>query len=120
MIGTNPAFTGVTRRMIYEEFEVIGCFKDNFVHDLDVWPWGNIIPRISMTYERCAAKCKTMGHLYAGLQTAGYCACGDTYGKYGTSRGCNMRCTGDSTQICGNTWRNTILKLKDGNTQLQN
>lgn len=49
-------------------------------------------------------------YLYAALQASSYCACGNSYGRYGSGAGCDMACSGDNTQMCGAGMKNTILK----------
>lgn len=41
------------------------------------------------------------------------CFCGDSYGKYGqaNSRDCDVACPGNSTQMCGGGWRNSVFEV---------
>ena len=36
------------------------------------------------------------------------CFCGNTYGNYGSSSSCNVKCTGNSAEICGGSGANSI------------
>ena len=52
------------------------------------------------------------GYDYAGLQARAYCSCGNTYGSHGlaSESECDETCTGDTSQICGGGWRNSVYK----------
>jgi hypothetical protein len=39
------------------------------------------------------------------------CFCGDTYGTYGKSDNCTLRCTGNSKEICGTFWSNSVYDV---------
>ena len=41
------------------------------------------------------------------------CFCGNQYGSHGTApeTDCNMQCNGDSSKICGGSWRNSVYKV---------
>lgn len=57
-----------------------------------------------MTYDLCANFCiKTQGSTLFGVEFGGECYCGNelTAGSVPVSSGCNMACSGDSTQTCG-------------------
>ena len=102
----------------------VGCYIDSAggVRDLDhamcksgVVPMASgACPNLSymdidsMTIEKCAQWCSSFK--YFGLQISNECYCGDTYGSQGRADegDCNRACTGDSTQICGATGRNSI------------
>ena len=74
-----------------------------------------------LSKEVCAAKCKSYGYKYMGLQFARECFCSNTFDNpYGrtTKRedghgGCNMKCTGNNSQFCGGRWRQMVYKLKE-------
>ena len=51
------------------------------------------------------------GYRYAGLQSAQCCSCGTSYGLYGTASNCNMPCIGNTNEICGGPWSNTIVEI---------
>lgn len=40
----------------------------------------------------------------------GQCYCGNSYGSYGKSI-CNTKCRGNSTQICGGDWANSVYDV---------
>jgi uncharacterized caspase-like protein len=82
----------------------IGCFRDSGKRDLD----GPTSYDGKMTPQLCVATCAKAGFAYAGVQYAGHCFCGNTYGAHGAAQNCDTKCTGDRDQICGGTWANAI------------
>jgi len=78
-----------------------GCYNDNSnSRDLPVRQ-----PDIG-TIQECASYCST--YKYFGVQFASQCFCGNKYGSYGSSTGCNSHCNGNSTQTCGGANANSI------------
>lgn len=89
----------------------IGCFNDpNNPFDLD----GHLERSQSNTPQRCVEICKQKGFAYAGVQYSESCLCGNSYGKFGTSNNCNMKCTGDPSQICGGINSNSVYSTGGG------
>ncbi len=94
-----------TAKSAAAEMVLLGCFKDsNRPFDLD----GFLERSSSNTPESCVAKCRAKGFAYAGVQYGQSCLCGNSYGKQGTSSACNMKCTGDSSKICGGLYCNSV------------
>jgi uncharacterized caspase-like protein len=85
----------------------LGCFKDDSKRDLD----GHNFYDRNMTTELCVSTCRAKGFSHAGTQYASYCFCGNTFGKFGKSDGCNTKCTGNRDETCGGTWANAIYKV---------
>ena len=57
-----------------------------------------------------------VGYRYAGLQYEAECYCGNSgYDRYGVGDGCNHPCTGNSDQICGGDWRNSVYLIRKYN-----
>ncbi|CAH1776386.1 unnamed protein product, partial [Owenia fusiformis] len=86
----------------------LGCYKDSGDRDLP-----HHVGTTDLTPEVCIDTCRNLnqGYLYAGVQSTTQCFCGTSYGKHGTSTGCNRQCPGDSRQICGGTWANNIYAI---------
>ena len=83
----------------------IGCYKDpNNPFDLD----GFLQRSSNNTPQRCIETCRAKGFAYAGVQYGQSCLCGNSYGKFGEASNCNMKCTGDSSQICGGYNANSV------------
>ena len=57
---------------------------------------------------------------YAGLQAASYCLCGNRFGTYGKRKesDCKFDCSGDSSQKCGGSWRNSVYQTGLGEHSL--
>ena len=57
----------------------------------------------NMTVAGCTAKCQSLGYLYAGVEYAQECYCGNQIANGGSSisSGCNMPCAGNSSEYCG-------------------
>ncbi|PVF98750.1 WSC-domain-containing protein [Serendipita vermifera] len=55
------------------------------------------------TIEKCTAICYENSFKYAGVEYGGECYCANTIGDTGSAvtDGCNMPCSGDSSQTCG-------------------
>ena len=87
----------------------LGCYVDKDDRALP----SDYISRLDMTIERCLTHCRTIGHMYAGLQNGSGCWCGDNYNKYGEADEayCNKTCSGNDEQLCGGEYRNSVVKL---------
>jgi hypothetical protein len=70
-----------------------------------------------MTTERCIEYCREKNFPYAGTQYGQQCFCGITYGKSGPSGNCTMPCAGNSSQICGGGWANSVYRTGAGADQ---
>ncbi|PVF94002.1 WSC-domain-containing protein [Serendipita vermifera] len=78
-----------------------GCWSDNMegVRALEHGANGYD----DLTPAKCQAICEAQGFNLAGVEYGRECFCGNTImgSNRPTTGGCNMRCTGDSAQICG-------------------
>jgi len=64
-----------------------------------------------MTLESCASFCS--GFDYFGTEYGSQCYCGYSLNAAGVnepSADCNMPCGGDTTEVCGGSWRLTVYK----------
>lgn len=92
----------------------LGCFKDKgdplgtTGRDLN----GAVFNRKDMTVELCSELCSKRGYRYAGVQFSSWCFCGNRYGTFGKANNCNMKCSGNSSEICGGSWANSVYKAK--------
>jgi len=89
-----------------------GCYVDASTRDLPVYK-GHDNYR---TRQSCMNTCAASGYDYAGLQNGGQCFCGSesdlgTYGQAADDSECNKACTGNSSQTCGGSWRNSVWKI---------
>ncbi|KAJ7165067.1 WSC domain-containing protein, partial [Mycena filopes] len=76
---------------------------------------GNSLIDGSMTVEKCVSLCDSNGYIYAGLEYANECYCGNTISTAngggvpaGSNSECNMPCAGKSSEICGAGFRLTL------------
>ena len=65
----------------------------------------------SMTADVCYALCATLGYTYFGTQHYYECFCDNDYGSLGTSSDCTTACGGDSNEICGGAYANSVYML---------
>uniref|UniRef100_A0A1I8HX25 WSC domain-containing protein n=1 Tax=Macrostomum lignano TaxID=282301 RepID=A0A1I8HX25_9PLAT len=101
----------------------IGCFVDKSDRDLNGLAGITAIGAESvhkekttnsdMTIEFCSDFCSVGGFNYFGLQGQKQCFCGWSYGRHGKSNetDCNRPCLGNSSQMCGGNWRNSVFSL---------
>uniref|UniRef100_A0A1I8GA57 WSC domain-containing protein n=1 Tax=Macrostomum lignano TaxID=282301 RepID=A0A1I8GA57_9PLAT len=114
---------GVTAGRVIQ-VSYIGCFKDSSTRDMrglsGIKSVGEISvsePRVisgNMTQDFCSGFCALGGFPYFGLQNARACFCSWDFGSIGPANesDCNMPCNGNSSQICGGFWLNSVFALK--------
>ena len=95
----------------------LGCFRDQQTNalggattqgrDMD----GFITNDAGMTSARCVTVCRNQGFPYAGTQYATYCFCGRSNGRSGAADNCNMACGGNSSEMCGGTFANSVYSV---------
>lgn len=64
-----------------------------------------------MTVEKCAAYCS--GYTYMAVEYMSECYCGNTIGAgavLATDNGCSMACSGNSSELCGGSYRLNFYK----------
>jgi len=89
-----------------------GCFKDTENRDLT----GYTQQDPKLTLQSCSNICRQKGFKYAAAQYGAHCFCGNSYGKYGKATNCDMKCAGDSNEICGGSWANSIYEVSTGSS----
>ena len=91
-----------------------GCYRDQgnpyTYKDRDLHAFGYNSDD-SLTVESCVRECGRRGYKYAAMQYSHGCVCDNSYGKYGKADNCNMKCTGNSSEICGGEWANSVYKI---------
>lgn len=68
----------------------------------------------SNTPSRCVAHCRSRGYIFSGVQSTGWCLCGNTAppsSKLVPMNQCNERCPGDSSKLCGGQWRMNVVAV---------
>lgn len=78
----------------------------------------NPIPAAQNSVENCTSACQ--GYVYAGMEYSGECYCGNSFnggalvdGTTPAATGCNMLCTGNSSEYCGGPNRLSVYKTND-------
>ncbi|KAM0722233.1 hypothetical protein Q7P37_001674 [Cladosporium fusiforme] len=68
-----------------------------------------------MSVAQCTGACKARGYRYAGLEYADQCYCDNTIREPATvaTSGCNMPCSGNSSEFCGGSNRLTVYESSD-------
>merc|ERR1712048_113136 len=87
-----------------------GCYKDSGRRDLPKYMGYSK----SNSKAQCGSKCNAKGFRYFSTQWTGQCFCGNTFGKYGKSKNCNMKCAGNKKEICGGGWANNVYQIVRG------
>ena len=86
------------------------CFKDSSNRVLDA-TWKK--DRSNMTIEKCLEFCSNGGYAFAGVESEYECFCGNNAPSQNPidDSECNSKCSGDSTQICGGSWKINIYSV---------
>uniref|UniRef100_A0A1I8J1U2 WSC domain-containing protein n=1 Tax=Macrostomum lignano TaxID=282301 RepID=A0A1I8J1U2_9PLAT len=111
------------------EFRHLGCYVDGAVGNRDlvglegVKKFGQfethpLAPAFGfddakMTLQLCSQMCSYGRFRYFGVQSAAFCCCGSAYGSQGIASAghCSLACSGNSSQICGGAYSNSIYEL---------
>ena len=54
----------------------------------------------------------SQGYRFAGTQASNWCFCADKYDTLGSATNCNLKCVGNSNQICGGHWANSVYEVR--------
>ena len=99
----------------FQGFKHLGCFKDEGPLSIFGAAGRDLSGYVSfsarLTISRCVKICRSRGFRYAGTQYRTECFCGESYGKFGQANNCNMPCAGDSKEICGGSWANSVFEV---------
>ena len=82
----------------------LGCFADRPKRDL-AGPTS-----LQTDPMACVQWCGDMAQDFAGMQAGKRCFCGDSHGRYGTSKVCKP-CANDLNQNCGGPWANAVWQV---------
>ena len=71
------------------------------------------VDRSHMTIEKCIEFCSNDGYAFAGVESEDECYCGNNAPNQNliADSGCNSKCSGDQTQICGGHWKINIYSV---------
>jgi hypothetical protein len=83
----------------------LGCFQDSLAaRDLPYLAYSNNVN----TTAACVEACISAGYHYAGTQDGPQCFCGNAYGGHGPGGNCISPCAGDSSEVCGGYYQNSV------------
>ena len=96
--------------------EYLGCYKDGvWSKQLEkrLWDIGD-----DNSPARCGAECWDAGYTFFGLQNRRESYCGNTLRTQNKAprEECNVKCSGDSSKICGGSFRQSLYKLENPKT----
>ncbi|KAG9032682.1 hypothetical protein FRB95_001110 [Tulasnella sp. JGI-2019a] len=74
---------------------------------------GSTTTESTMTNPSCVATCRSQGYTYAGTEYSNECFCGNSLsgGTIMTDGSCNGPCAGDSSTLCGGTYRLSVYHV---------
>ena len=104
-----PATQPSTNVVLPSGWKALGCYVDP-VNPRLFTTWGQIGNDVTST--KCAAYCAKAGFNYGGTEYSGQCFCSKdlpSNAKIAPSSECNMKCTGDSKEICGGPGRLSVF-----------
>ncbi len=106
---TRPVGRGEHR----EGARYLGCFRDQggvgtAGRDLS----GFALEDHRLTTEKCVSLCRDKGFRFAGTQSGRWCFCGDSYGRSGKAGNCDVKCAGNSNDVCGGEWANSVYDIR--------
>jgi hypothetical protein len=91
----------------------LGCYNDTGSRVLN----GYYYSSGSMTVESCVATCNAQGYAYAGAQDGSQCFCGNgPYNSAGQGNACSYTCSGNSGEICGGSYANSVYTANSSGT----
>ncbi|KAJ7905855.1 WSC domain-containing protein [Mycena olivaceomarginata] len=106
---TGPILQHLTTRTIPTGWTSVGCVTDGAARALSYF-----YTSTSLTQDSCVTTCDSKGYTYAGLEYADECWCGsslaNSLGVATDASQCNMKCTGNSGELCGAGYRLTLFK----------
>jgi len=125
-VGSCDSLVPGDKVLVAEKLGYLGCYKDDDggARDLDHVVCGSGVVHMpkggcsdlsmdymdkdSLTIEKCAQWCSSFK--YFGVEFGYNCFCGNSYGSQGKANDgdCDTACTGDSTQICGAGYHNSV------------
>ncbi|XP_076446343.1 uncharacterized protein LOC143283851 [Babylonia areolata] len=88
-------------------YQAIGCFTDHPNDpDLPYEPYTDLLN--GMDPMLCSRHCFNKGYSYAGTQARSKCYCGNSFGRYGPSPDCNLKCNPRTKLNCGGMSANYV------------
>ena len=66
----------------------------------------------SKNVSSCVEECAKKYFMFAALQNAEFCYCGNTFGRYGPSDKCRKPCSSAQFEICGGFETNSVYSTE--------
>ncbi|KAI0154753.1 putative glyoxal oxidase [Xylariaceae sp. FL1272] len=101
----NPYATGPQPNTGIANWTHIGCYSEGTTGR--ALTYGANVAGSQMSAKTCTAACQAAGYILAGTEYGGECYCGNEISNDGAPAddGCDMKCNGNSTEICGGSNR---------------
>jgi hypothetical protein len=109
-VYNNTAYVPPVVKPSIQGYTYRGCFADGAIRVLNNY----VSSGPSMTQDTCVATCKSRGLSVAGLEYGKECWCGKTVPAPSTKADdgdCSYKCSGDSTMLCGGSYRLGVWAL---------
>ncbi|KZT62267.1 WSC-domain-containing protein [Calocera cornea HHB12733] len=93
-------------------FVQIGCYSEPQPGNPDIRGLNGAFSgdQNDLTIQGCLSYCASLGFVLAGVENGDQCYCGNTVDNGASpSDGCDMPCSGDSTNTCGGNYRLTLF-----------
>ncbi|KAI9338198.1 WSC domain-containing protein [Obelidium mucronatum] len=102
---TSSSTTTTTTTSPFPGAVYVGCFADTQPRVLS----GSVYTSDYMTLESCAYEARR--YAYFGVEYGSQCFMGNSITSSNPSFGCNMRCGGNSEQVCGGVWAVNVYRF---------
>ncbi|KAI1323225.1 hypothetical protein F5Y16DRAFT_351006 [Xylariaceae sp. FL0255] len=109
----NPYISGPQPNTGIPNWPYIGCYVEGTTGR--ALTYGANVASSSMSGKACTAACQAQGYILAGTEYSGECYCGNSFSNGGgtvATDGCNMKCNGNSSEICGGANRLNVYDYK--------
>ncbi|KAH7025074.1 uncharacterized protein B0I36DRAFT_353239 [Microdochium trichocladiopsis] len=109
----NPTLAGFQPNHDIEDWPYLGCYTEG-TKNRRALQYQADIPPGDMTGRACTSACQAKGFHLAGTEYSNQCFCGDAIKNGGTAaaNACVMKCSGNSTEICGGADRLSVYSFK--------
>lgn len=100
-------------------YHSLGCYSDSVAARTLTTDMQTTGGQNALTVALCTSACAAGNYLYAGLEYASECYCGNTISNNGASTptgDCNMICNGNSSEYCGGSGRLNMYTTKSAPT----
>ncbi|XP_071111278.1 integumentary mucin C.1-like [Haliotis cracherodii] len=113
--ATSAAVTVTTASTTFDADRIAGAaYRGCYLDDADRMINDLHVKDDSMTHEWCLTRCRQGNYLFAGVEYYNHCFCGNSYDnvKYTavSDRTCNTPCEGNSSQMCGGSYRLSLFQ----------